>query len=90
MAFTALIIFCHFPMWGSMFFGPRTNAPTEEQYYTSDYTPTEKEAGKDNAAKLFAKESLGERGSKHGSHAALTALDADNKAEVEAALPPKA
>ena len=88
MAFTGLIAFCHFPMWGSMFFGPSAGV-TEESYYTSDFTAAEEEAGKDGPAKLFAKEALGERGSKHGSQAALAALDADNKAEVEAALPPK-
>jgi NNP family nitrate/nitrite transporter-like MFS transporter len=90
MVFTALIAFVHFPMWGSMFLGPTKDA-TEEAYYTAAYTAEEKEQGKDGAAKIFARETMGERGSKHGSQSALAAMaDAQAAGAEEAALKPKA
>ena len=90
MCFTALVATVHFPQWGGMFTSPSKGA-TEESYYCKDWTAEEREQGMDRAAKLFAKESIGERGSKHGSTAALAELVADAKAEgAEAALPPKA
>jgi NNP family nitrate/nitrite transporter-like MFS transporter len=43
MGFTFLVVFCHFPMWGSMLFGPRASTlaaagviTPEEAYYTSE------------------------------------------------------
>ena len=83
MAFTVPVALVHFPQWGSMFFGPRKNAIDEEEYYTREYSAQEKEEGRDGAAKKFAKEAMGERGSKHGSSAALNALDV--KADAVAA-----
>jgi hypothetical protein len=74
-----------------MFFGPTKGKDgCEELYYTSEYSAAEKEEGKDAAAKKFAKEAQGERGSKHGSQAALAALGDAQAEGAEAALPPKA
>ena len=42
MGFSTLIVTCHFPMWGSMFFPPRASAlvsdviTPEEKYYTRE------------------------------------------------------
>jgi len=59
---TLLVFTIHFPMWGSMLKGPAREqdgslSKTEEDYYFSDYTAEEREAGKHLAAAKFAKES---------------------------------
>ena len=70
MAFTGLVPLCHFPMWGSMFFPPRTVAAgvlaTDEiTYYTKEYTADEKAEGKDHCATLFGQEAAQSERSVH-------------------------
>ncbi len=62
-AITALTIFMHFPMWGSMFLPGNPNK-TEEEYYSSDYTAAEREQGLHLAVSKFAIESRSNRGYK--------------------------
>ncbi|CAL8471937.1 g11479 [Coccomyxa elongata] len=53
----------YFPMWGGLLCGPVKGA-TEEDYYYSEYTPAEREAGHHLAASNFAFESRSMRGLK--------------------------
>ena len=42
----------YFPMWGGLLCGPKKGA-TEEDYYFSEYTPAEREAGHHLASSKF-------------------------------------
>lgn len=70
LAITALLVFIHFPMWGSMFF-PGNPEKTEEEYYIKDFTVAEREAGLHRVVLNFANESKSQRGFK-------SVLEADN------------
>lgn len=61
-----LSLLLEWPAWGGMFRGPRAGA-TEEEYYRSEYTPAEQEAGMHSRAMKFAHESSVHGGSQHGS-----------------------
>eukprot|EP00232_Nephroselmis_pyriformis_P001889 CAMPEP_0182912314 /NCGR_PEP_ID=MMETSP0034_2-20130328/37444_1 /TAXON_ID=156128 /ORGANISM="Nephroselmis pyriformis, Strain CCMP717" /LENGTH=540 /DNA_ID=CAMNT_0025048979 /DNA_START=79 /DNA_END=1701 /DNA_ORIENTATION=+ len=60
-AMTLLVIPIHFPMWGSMFFGPSKAGVTEEDYYSGDYTEEEIKAGANKDALKFAAASRSQR-----------------------------
>ena len=60
---TLLVAMIHFPMWGSMFVGPKAGA-TEEEYYCRDYSKAEQEQGLHHAMLNFASESRSQRGFK--------------------------
>ena len=50
---TTAVMPIYFPMWGSMFFGPKQGV-TEEDYYLGEYTEAERAAGLADAALKFA------------------------------------
>lgn len=50
---TTAVMPIYFPMWGSMFFGPRAGL-TEEDYYLGEFPDTERAAGLADAAIKFA------------------------------------
>ena len=50
---TATVVPIYFPMWGSMFLGPKTGV-TEEDYYLGEFTEAERAAGLADAALKFA------------------------------------
>ena len=62
-AVTATLVCMHFPMWGGMLTKANPNA-TEEEYYSSDYTAAEREAGLHRAILNWANESRSNRGFK--------------------------
>ncbi|CAL5220962.1 g3068 [Coccomyxa viridis] len=53
----------YFPMWGGLICGPKKGY-TEEDYYFSEYTPAEREAGHHLASSKFAFETRSQRGMK--------------------------
>lgn len=61
MCATLLVVFIHFPMWGSMFFPGREDV-SESDYYMKDYTAEEREAGKADHVLRFAENAKMERG----------------------------
>jgi MFS transporter, NNP family, nitrate/nitrite transporter len=86
MCFTSLIMFCHFPMWGSMFLGPTQVVAdvslAEVAFYTREYTAEEKEQGLDMPAKLFAANAAISERSKHGSSAAMAEMVAAHEVKA--------
>jgi len=77
LSITSLIILIYFRQWGGMIF-PASKKPTatEENYYSSEYTKTEKEQGLHGKALKFAENSKGERGPSKAAQASAAEKDA--------------
>jgi NNP family nitrate/nitrite transporter-like MFS transporter len=57
---TLLYVLMYFPMWGSMFTGPRKGV-TEEDYYLAEYSAEERAQGLHSLSLKFAYESRSQR-----------------------------
>ncbi|XP_027153418.1 high affinity nitrate transporter 2.5-like [Coffea eugenioides] len=56
------ILLIYFPQWGGMFHGPSSKGTTEEEYYMSEWSSTERDKGFHQASMKFADNSRSERG----------------------------